>query len=112
MENVLTSAGWFQKSDSDEIDDDDDQDEHEHEHKHDNQKHDHHHEHHHEHGETEEYGIGTFVYYRRRPFNRQKFEEWANKDYGKKIIRAKGLVYFSDNMRMSYIYESAGSRFF
>ena len=111
MENVLTSAGWFQKIDSDEIDDDDDQDEHdehEHEHKHDNQKHEHHHEHHHEHGETEEYGIGTFVYYRRRPFNRQKFEEWANKDYGKKIIRAKGLLYFSDNMRMSYIYESAG----
>ena len=108
MENVLTSAGWFQKIDSDEIDDDDDQDEHDHEHEHDNQKHEHHHEHHHEHGETEEYGIGTFVYYRRRPFNRQKFEEWANKDYGKKIIRAKGLLYFSDNMRMSYIYESAG----
>lgn len=108
MENVLTSAGWFQEIDKD-IDEDDDEhdhhddDEHEHHHEH---NHEHHHDH--EHGETEEYGIGTFVYFRRKPFDRLKFEDWANKDYGKKIIRAKGLVYFTDDNRMSYIYESAG----
>lgn len=108
MENVLTSAGWFQEIDKD-IDEDDDEHDH-----HDDDKHEHHHEHNHEHhhdhehGETEEYGIGTFVYFRRKPFDRLKFEDWANKDYGKKIIRAKGLVYFTDDNRMSYIYESAG----
>lgn len=108
MENVLTSAGWFQEIDKD-IDEDDDEHDH-----HDDDEHEHHyehnHEHHHdhEHGETEEYGIGTFVYFRRKPFDRLKFEDWANKDYGKKIIRAKGLVYFTDDNRMSYIYESAG----
>lgn len=99
MENVLTSAGWFQ-----EIEKDDDHDAHEDHH------HEHHHDHEHEHGETEEYGIGTFVYFRRRPFDRLKFEEWANKDYGKQIIRTKGLVYFSNNNRMSYIYEQAGKQ--
>ncbi len=110
MEKVLTSAGWFQEIEKD-IDEDehDDDDEHEHEH---HEHHEHHHDqsHHHDHdgGETEEYGIGTFVYFRREPFDRTKFEQWANKDYGKKIIRSKGLVYFSDNNKMSYIYEQAG----
>ncbi len=136
MENVLTSAGWFQEIDKDldeetvveqnehkhanhnehndenHDDDEDEHDENEHEHK-DGEHHghhEHHHEHYHEHegGETEEYGIGTFVYYRRRPFDRLKFEDWANKDYGKQIIRTKGLVYFSNDKNMSYIYEQAG----
>ncbi len=122
MENVLTSAGWFQEIDKDineshdnfdDDDDDGDEDEHEHhEHEHEEHEHEHgHHEHHHhdhEGGETEEYGIGTFVYFRRRPFDRLKFEDWANKDYGKEIIRTKGLVYFSNDKNMSYIYEQAG----
>ncbi len=128
MENVLTSAGWFQEIDKDideiqkenAIDEDDEDDEHEHEHHHehhDDHEHDHEHEHHHEHhhhhhdgGETEEYGIGTFVYFRREPFDRLKFEDWANKDYGKKIIRTKGLVYFTDNNRNAYLYEQAGKQ--
>ena len=114
MENVLTSAGWFVEIDKDDNnviheehdehdDDHDDDDDHEH-------HHDHHHEHHHdhEHGETEEYGIGTFVYFRRKPFDRLKFEEYMNQDFGKTIIRAKGLVYFNDDNRTSFIFEQAG----
>ncbi len=119
MENVLTSAGWFQEL---EKDNDEHEEEHEHhEHEHHDHEHEHHHEHHHhehehhhhhdhEGGETEEYGIGTFVYFRRKPFDRLKFEDWANKDYGKKIIRTKGLVYFTDDNRMSYVYEQAGKQ--
>ncbi len=115
MENALTSAGWFKGLDED-VEDadhfhheehdehDDDEDEHKHHHEH------HEHDHDHEHGETEEYGIGTFVYYRRRPFDRLKFEDWAQKDYGKQIIRSKGLVYFAGDNRMSYVYEQAGKQ--
>ncbi len=116
MENVLTSAGWFQEIDKDNTevlehehhddhdDDDDEHDEHEH--------HEHHHEHHHDHegGETEEYGIGTFVYFRRKPFDRLKFEDWTSRDYGKQIIRSKGLVYFTDDTNESFIYEQAGKQ--
>ena len=116
MENALTSSGWFNALDQD-VEDADHQEEHDHDddHEHDDDKnnhHEHHHEHNHdhEHGETEEYGIGTFVYYRRRPFDRLKFEDWTQKDYGKQIIRTKGLVYFTGDNRMSYVYEQAGKQ--
>ena len=121
MENALTSSGWFNALDQD-VEDADHQEEHTHHEEHDHDDHEHdddknnHHEHHHEHnhdhehGETEEYGIGTFVYYRRRPFDRLKFEDWAQKDYGKQIIRTKGLVYFAGDNRMSYVYEQAGKQ--
>lgn len=116
MENALTSSGWFNALDQD-VEDADHHEEHDHndDYEHDDDKnnhHEHHHEHNHdhEHGETEEYGIGTFVYYRRRPFDRLKFEDWAQKDYGKQIIRTKGLVYFAGDNRMSYVYEQAGKQ--
>ncbi len=63
--------------------------------------------HDHNHGE-EEYGIGTFVYYRRKPFDRKKFLDFINEDWGRQIIRTKGLVYFSDETEMSYLFEQAG----
>ena len=63
--------------------------------------------HDHNHGE-EEYGIGTFVYYRRKPFDRKKFLNFINEDWGRQIIRTKGLVYFSDETEMSYLFEQAG----
>lgn len=59
-------------------------------------------------GTAEEYGIGTYVYYRRRPFDRLRFEDWVNAEHGRKIIRTKGLVYFSDERDHSYVYEQAG----
>ena len=112
MENALTSSGWFTALDQDAKDADHKEEHHYDEHEEDehDSHHEHHHEHDHEHGETEEYGIGTFVYYRRRPFDRLKFEDWTQKDYGKQIIRTKGLVYFEGDNRMSYVYEQAGKQ--
>lgn len=65
------------------------------------------HEHMHEGDDEDEYGIGNFVYYRRRPFNREKLEAFAGK-WPKNIIRSKGVVWFSDENDMAYIFESTG----
>ncbi len=67
--------------------------------------------HHHEegHDHVEEYGISTFVYYRREPMDRKKFYEYIGKPWPKKIIRAKGITYFNDDKDMSYMFEQAGS---
>ena len=68
----------------------------------------HHHHHHHGEGETEEYGIGTFVYYRRPGFDLNKFDYFCASKWPKSIIRAKGICYFAENPDMSYLFESAG----
>lgn len=81
--------------------------EHEHEHEHDEHGH-HHHHHHHEGGEVEEYGIGTFVYYRRPAFDIHKFDRFVATKWPRNIIRAKGVCYFSHNRDMSYLFEQAG----
>lgn len=135
LEEVATSAGWAQElNKDDDDDDDDDHDEHEHDHEHEHEEHHHHdhdddddddddddhdheeghhhhhHHHHHEGGEVEEYGIGTFSYTRRKPFDRLKFDDWANKWFDKRVIRSKGLVWFSDDNEMSFIFEQAGTQ--
>lgn len=69
----------------------------------------HHHHHHHDEGEVEEYGISTFVYYRREPMDRKKFYEYIGKPWPKKIIRVKGITYFNDEKEMSYMFEQAGT---
>ena len=121
FETVYASAGWvkaLEEHDAHEEDDDDDDDEHEHHHHHDHDEddhdhehHEHEHHHHHEHkheGESEdEYGIGSFVYYRRRPFNRQKLDEYASK-WPRNIIRSKGVIWFSDEEDMAYVLETSG----
>ena len=101
----------------DDDDDDDDDDGHEgHEHEgHDDHdghgEHGHHHHHHHEgEGEVEEYGIGTYVYYRRKPFDINKFDNFVAKHWPAGIIRAKGICYFTDNTDMCYLFEQAGSQ--
>ncbi len=79
----------------------------EHEHEHEGHEHGHHH-HHNEEGEAEEYGIGTFVYYRRKPFDINRFDSFVAKKWPVNIIRAKGICYFNDNPDMSYLFEQAG----
>ncbi len=67
-------------------------------------------EHHHEHeSETEEYGISSFVYYRRKPFRVKKFEAFLD-EFPKSVIRAKGLIWLSDDDFMSYCFEQAGKQ--
>ena len=116
FDKVATSAAWIDQienhHDDDEEeehhhhDDDDDDDEHEHPHHHD---HEHHH-HHDDEGEAEEYGIGTFVYYRREPMNIGRFDEFVARHWPKEIIRAKGICWFLSEPDTCYIFEQAGKQ--
>lgn len=123
-ETVATSAGWIQEieaernedhhehddHDDDDHDDDDEHehDEHEHHHHHD---HDHHHHHHHDdEGEAEEYGIGTFVYYSRKPFDLGLFDDFVARKWPRDVVRAKGICYFADERDMCYVFEQAGKQ--
>ena len=101
---ISGSAGWIK------IIEGRDEEHHEHE-EHEHEEHGHHHHHHHdEEGEAEEYGIGTFVYFCRRPFDTLRFNDYVLNKWPRNIIRAKGLCYFADNQDMSYIFETAGKQ--
>lgn len=81
FDKACTSAGWMKELEKDE------EEEHE--------------------GETEEYGIGTFVYYRRKPLVRSKFRNFVN-NMPRNIIRSKGIAWFSNDNDSMYIFEQAG----
>ena len=87
FDEVATSAAWIQELEN---------------------GHDHHHHHHHDEGEAEEYGIGTFVYYARRPLNLGLFDEFVARKWPKSIIRAKGICYFKGEEDICYVFEQAG----
>ncbi len=136
FEDVATSATWVQKIEGPA--DEQLEEHHHHDHHHDHHhEHEHHHHHHHDHehdhgenpahgeeghhcdghchhhhhhgeGEAEEYGIGTFVYFRRKPFDFYKFDRFVNLHWPKNVIRCKGVIYFSHNRDMSLLFESAG----
>ena len=63
-----------------------------------------------EEGEALEYGIGTFVYYRRRPFSMTEFDQFVARKFPKSVIRCKGLCYFADDKDQCYLFEQAGSQ--
>lgn len=117
FEKVATSAGWIrgiegpvEEEEHHHHHDHEHEDEHEHHHDHHDHECGHHHHHHHDEGEAEEYGISTFVYYRRRAFDINKFDYFVAKHWPKSVIRAKGVCYFSDNRDMSYLFEQAGKQ--
>ena len=120
FDRVATSATWIRKVEDALHHEEDEEDEHEHEHYHHEEddyaheeEHEHHHHHHHhdEEGEAEEYGISTFVYFARRPFNLGLFDEFVATQWPKNVIRAKGMCYFSDEYDMCYLFEQAGQQF-
>ena len=131
FERVATSATWIQEiekrgseledqdddehehhhHDDDDDDDDDEHDEHEHHHHEHHHDHEHHHHHHdHEGGEVEEYGIGTYVYYARRPMDLNRFDWFVSKKWPKGVIRTKGMCYFTDEFDICYLFEQAGKQ--
>ena len=74
----------------------------------------HHHDHDHEHGEHDhlaEFGIETFVYYARRPFDLGLFDEFVAAHWPKNVIRCKGMCYFAEEYDMCYLFEQAGRQF-
>ncbi len=116
FDRTATSAAWIQEVEDashhhdhhDDDDDDDDEEEEEHEHHH------HHHDHDHEHGDHDhlaEFGIDTYVYYARKPFDLGLFDEFVAAHWPKNVIRCKGMCYFAEEYDMCYLFEQAGRQF-
>jgi G3E family GTPase len=120
FDKVATSATWIEEiedarhhhHDDDDDDDDDDHEEHEHhEHEHEHEHH-HHHDHDHEgHDHLAEFGIETYVYFARKPFDLGMFDEFVASHWPKNVIRCKGMCYFAEEYDMCYLFEQAGKQF-
>ena len=125
FDEVATSAAWIDAIEHHHDDEEEEEEhhhhhEHEHEddHEHDDKEHEHHHhehEHHHHHhhhdgGEVEEYGIGTFVYYRRKPFDLVYFDRFIAEHWPHEVIRCKGICWFKDEPQTCYVFEQAGKQ--
>ena len=117
FDKVATSASWIVAIENEGGDEHHEHDEHHHD-EHHGEKHSHHHHHHHhhdhleneEHGEALEYNIDTFVYYARRPFDLNFFDDFVARKWPKSIIRCKGLCYFDNEKDICYVFEQAGKQ--
>lgn len=121
FEQVATSATWIQKVEGN-VEEEHGHKHHEH-HEHGEHCHCHHHNHdhecddpdccchHHHHNHGDEYGISTFVYYRREPMSLNRFDEFVARHWDKGIIRCKGMCYFEEEYDMCYLFEQAGKQF-
>lgn len=117
FEDVYASAGWCKSLEADNSENpehgeaghvcSEDCEHHEHDEHDEHCSCHHHHKHKHEGESEDEYGIGTFIYNRRKPFNRQKLDEYASK-WPKNIIRCKGLMWFDDEPEMAWVFETSG----
>lgn len=126
FEQVATSATWIQKVEG-EVEEEHHDHDHHHHHEHECDDphchcHEHHHDehecddphcccHHHHHSHGDEYGISTFVYYRRQPMSLNRFDEFVARHWDKNIIRCKGMCYFEEEYDMCYLFEQAGKQF-
>ncbi len=115
FDKVATSASWIAAIENEGDNEHHEHDEHHHD-EHHGEKHSHHHHHHHdhleneEHGEALEYNIDTFVYYARRPFDLNFFDDFVARKWPKSIIRCKGLCYFDNEKDVCYVFEQAGKQ--
>ena len=105
FDKVATSAKWIEEIEDarHHHDHDDDDDDHE--------DHDHHHHSHEDHDHLAEFGIDTFVYFARRPFDLGMFDEFVAAHWPKNVIRCKGMCYFAEEYDMCYLFEQAGRQF-
>ena len=128
FDEVATSATWIQKVEGD-VEEEHHHHDHDLHHEHGEchdphcHCHEHHHHydrecddphcccHHHHHNHGDEYGITTFVYYRRRPIDLARFDEFVARHWDKNIIRCKGICYFEEEYDMCYLFEQAGKQF-
>lgn len=125
FDEVATSAAWIDAIEHHHDDEEEEEEHHHHhehepedDHEHDDDEHEHHHhehEHHHHHhhhdgGEVEEYGIGTFVYYSRKPFDLVNFDRFIAEHWPHEVIRCKGICWFKDEPQTCYVFEQAGKQ--
>ena len=114
FDRTATSATWIQEVEDahhhhDHDDDDDDEDEVSPDETgetldgkgHDHEGHDH----------LAEFGIDTYVYYARKPFDLGLFDEFVAAHWPKNVLRCKGMCYFAEEYDMCYLFEQAGRQF-
>lgn len=126
FEQVATSAKWIAAVEGDEEEKGEHEHHHHHAHDHEEEENDEHEHHHHDHdhchchhhhgleneeeGEALEYGISTFVYKRREPFDMTEFDQLVARLWPSSVIRCKGLCYFATEPDMCYVFEQAGKQ--
>ena len=126
FEQVATSAKWIAAVEGDEEEKEEHEYHHHHAHDHEEEENDEHEHHHHDHdhchchhhhsleneeeGEALEYGISTFVYKRREPFDMTEFDQLVARLWPSSVIRCKGLCYFATEPDMCYVFEQAGKQ--